>query len=104
VACIESSIWTSLVDTNVCTISTPESSAASITLSTTRANPQVVELVAEAMSRTASNSASELTGNPASMTWVPISSRMDAICRLSSEKRCAGRLLAVPEGRIEDTC
>ncbi len=84
VVCIESSICTSLVEAKTCTISAPVSSAVSTSLSTIRAKAQVVELVDSAMSRTAANSASPLAGKPASMTWVPISSSIDAISRFSS--------------------
>lgn len=46
--------------------------------------PQTVVFVAAAMSLTASNSASEFTGNPASMTWVFMSSSVAAMRRFSS--------------------
>ena len=83
-ACIESSIWTSLVDANTWTRSTPASMAASTSFSTTRASPQTVVSAADAMSRTAVNSASEFTGKPASITSTPALSSAAAISRLSS--------------------
>jgi len=55
-----------------------------VALDDPRQPPQTVVFVAAAMSLTASNSASEFTGNPASMTWVFMSSSVAAMRRFSS--------------------
>jgi len=80
VACIESSSCTSLVETNTWTISTPESMAASMSPSTTRASPQTVVFVAAAMSLGLELRV-RVHREPASMTWVFMSSSVAAMRR-----------------------
>ena len=56
-----------------------------------------------AICRTASESAGEAIGNPASMMSTPSASSARAIASLAvTSSEIAGRLLAVAEGRVED--